>query len=262
MHKWPLLGLLLLGLTLNAAASDTDTSLPLYYIEKPPYYFTHAQQPSGFLLARSLLILQTAGLSPKPRSLPPPRILHALERKQRPFCSVGWFKTPEREALAWFSQPIHHDAPMWLLVRQAEANRLMGFASFRGLLQAPYRIGLVDGFSYGVELDQLLQKSKIPNDHTAKSVQNSIQRLLAKRVDVIVADRLETSYLLEELKIPSSQLLAVRFADIPSGNARYLMCSKNLPEAQQQAINQAINDLAQQRLISLDDTPNEHSATP
>ncbi len=229
--------------------------LPLYYIDKAPYYFTHAQQPSGFLLARAMLILQTAGISSQPRERPAPRILHELSRDDTPFCSVGWFKTAEREAIAWFSSPIHQDAPMWLLVRQQDAGEMVKFKSLHSLLQAPYRVGVVSGFSYGAELDRQLEQARLEVDRQAKSVEIAIERLLARRVDAVLADRVETTYLLNKQGLPSDKLLAVRFADIPPGSLRYLMCSANLPVSTQRAIDAVIAQLTAQHLFSVSEQP-------
>ncbi len=251
---WRYLLLILCWLWLPTSQAQ-EPVLPLYYIDKPPYYFTHAQQPSGFLLARAMLILQTAGISSQPRERPAPRILHELTRDHAPFCSVGWFKTPEREAIAWFSEPIYQDVPMWLLVRQEDAGAMVKLKSLHTLLRAQYRIGVVSGFSYGAALDRQLDQTLVPVDRQAKSVEIAIGRLLARRVDAIIADRVETTYLLNKQDLPSEKLLAVRFADIPEGNHRYLMCSANLPSTTQQAINRAIAQLTEQQLFSVSQEP-------
>jgi uncharacterized protein (TIGR02285 family) len=215
--------------------------LTLYYIEKPPYYHTEQGEPTGFLLERTRAIFARAGLDVRFEPRPPKRILRELEQQRPDTCSIGWFKTAERERFAWFSRPIHRDAPMLVLTRKSLIDQVRGHARLADLLKSGLRLGLVDGFSYG-ELDGAL-KSARSLKVTAPPTQ-TVLMLAAERIDYTLIDERELPYILAEAGLQDANLKTVRLPDIPAGQQRYLMCSGNLDPSLRQRIDEAIEALA------------------
>lgn len=224
-------------LALGSGWVQAQAPLPVYYIEKPPYYHTHNDQPVGFLLERAARVFDAAGIAVRFESRPAKRILHDIAHLQTAACSIGWFKTPEREAFAWFSPPIHQDAPMRVLTRRDTAARIDAQAERALLFKGPLRLGLVDGFSYGtLDADLKDVKSYMVTAPPAQIV----QMLVANRIDYTLIDALEWPYMTAALERGVEVLSQIRLVDMPPGQYRYLMCSRALNDAGRARIEQAI----------------------
>src|SRR5690606_3099630 len=111
----------LLCLPLACLAADP---LPVYYIEKPPYYHSIAGEPTGFLLERTRAIFSDAQIPLRFEARPAKRILLEMEQNREPICSIGWFRTPQREAFALFSLAIYRDETMTVLTRATLAEQV------------------------------------------------------------------------------------------------------------------------------------------
>ncbi|WP_375740154.1 substrate-binding periplasmic protein [Pseudomonas boanensis] len=215
-------------------------SLTVYYIEKPPYYHTERGEPTGFLLERARAIFSKADVPVHFEARPAKRILHELQQGRDAACSIGWFKTPERQQFAWFSRPIHRDAPMLVLTRNSLAEQIRSYSSLSALVQSPLRLGLVDGFSYG-GLDHML-KTASSHKVTAPPAQ-TVRMLAAERIDFTLIDERELPYILAEADLRDAKLTKLNMPDIPAGQLRYLMCSKAVDDALRERLDQAIEDL-------------------
>ncbi|MFM8454054.1 MAG: substrate-binding periplasmic protein, partial [Gammaproteobacteria bacterium] len=110
----------------------TDGALRRISVERPPYTFTENNQPAGSLIKIAEAILKKSGLEFEfaPRSTN--RML--AEIKSLPnTCVVGFFKTPERETFAKFTQPIYQNAPMMILIRKTDQTAFSKFPSLKQL---------------------------------------------------------------------------------------------------------------------------------
>jgi polar amino acid transport system substrate-binding protein len=228
--------LLCLGLLLSALTTAAEP-LPVYYIEKPPYYHSEQGEPAGFLLERARAIFKKADIAIRFESRPSKRIQKKLALEREAACSIGWFKTEERSVYAWFSRPVHRDKPMVVLTRTTMAEQVKAHENFAALLKSPLHLGLIDGYSYG-ELDALLAQA----DHssvTAAPTQNVLM-LASERIDYSLVDERELPYILEEANMRDASLTQLSMPDLPPGNLRYLMCSKEVDRALRERIDQAI----------------------
>jgi len=230
----------LLCLPLACLAADP---LPVYYIEKPPYYHSIAGEPTGFLLERTRAIFSDAQIALRFEARPAKRILLEMEQNREPICSIGWFRTPQREAFALFSLAIYRDEPMTVLTRATLAEQVVSHASLASLLESPLRLGVVDGFSYG-ELDALLERHQ-PSRITAPPSQN-VRMLAAERIDYTLVDARELPYILAEADLSNAKLSNMRMPDIPAGQQRYLMCSRRVGEGLMRRLDSSIQRLGLQ----------------
>ncbi len=233
-HILCLLGGLLIALDATAAP------LKVYYIEKPPYYYSADGEAAGFLLERTRSIFQRAGVEAEFELRPALRILKDLANSLEPACSIGWFKTAERSAYAWFSAPIHQDAPMVVLTRTAMSEQIKRHPGIAALLQGPLRIGVINGFSYG-DLDPLIERAPQRN-LTATAIQN-VRMLAAGRIDYTLVDRQELPFILDEADLHGAGLASVQMGDMPAGKLRYLMCSKSVDADRLERLDEAIRGL-------------------
>jgi uncharacterized protein (TIGR02285 family) len=223
-----------------AQVQAASEPLKIYYIEKPPYYYSEDGQPRGFLLERSQAILQTAGIAYRLESRPNKRIQHELQQGDRAACSIGWFKTAERQAWAWFSAPIHRDAPMQVLTTAPLLQRVGGYADLTALLASDLRLGLTDGFSYGA-LDQALQAGKPLQ--IASTPMQLVHMLAAGRIDYTLIDAQELPFIPGMQDLHDAQLHKISLPGIPEGELRYLMCSRKVDKALLERVEAAIEEL-------------------
>ena len=139
-----------------AAGAAAQEPLPVYYFERPPYYFTHDGHPTGFLLDRAVALFALAGVPARYESMPSKRIMHKLQSDE-PCCSVGWFRVPGREAFARFTLPIHRDKELVALFAGPDAQAMYAHNNVATLLADDSLVlGVVDGFSYGWVVDNLI----------------------------------------------------------------------------------------------------------
>jgi uncharacterized protein (TIGR02285 family) len=231
---------LILLLPAIVQAQSSGEPLEVFYIEKPPYYFSQDGQPRGFLLERSMAILQAAGVAYRLESRPNKRIQYELQQGKSAACSIGWFKTEQRESYAWFSAPIHRDAPMQVLTTEPLLKRIAGYADLQALLASDLRLGVTDGFSYGA-LDQSLHA--VRQLKTASTPTQLLHMLAAGRIDYTLIDAQELPFIPGMEDMHDSQLHSISLAGIPAGELRYLMCSRKVDQALLERIDAAIAEL-------------------
>lgn len=221
-------------------AAVAQPPLPVYYFERPPYYFTHDGHPTGFLLDRAVALFALAGVPARYESMPSKRIMHKL-RSGEPCCSVGWFRVPEREAFARFTLPIHRDKELVALFASPKARAMYAHRNVASLLADDSLVlGVVDGFSYGRVVDNLIRTIR-PRMKSLVSTQDRMVVMVAQgRFDYFFVAPEEADVLLSEAD-PSLGLLLLRILDgVPEGNTRHIMCSHAVPPGVVEALDAAI----------------------
>lgn len=105
----------------------------------------------------------------------------------------GAYRTPDREAYAWFSDPYRTETDI-LVVPRGRASAY-AFKSVADMLKAfaerGFRLGVVRGYSYGPEADAWLRDpAHAGNIRYAEDDNTSLTRLLRGEIDGFFADRL------------------------------------------------------------------------
>lgn len=231
-----------LGLTLGARFAPAAEPLVVTYPEKPPYYYTEAGVARGQLLELATRIFATAGIPAVFAARPAPRALGEVAESGANVCSLGWFKSVEREKFARFSRPIYRDRPIRLLVRADRRKDFENLASLEQVLVAPqFRIGVVAGFSYGMAPDALLQRAGGRVTARVSRVEQLFGMVGHGRIDLAPVNEMEFSHFTRSPQPSALALLA--FADAPPGNLRYLMCGRGVPATTMERIDAAILEL-------------------
>ncbi len=156
-------------------------------------------------------------------------------------CGLGWFRTPEREAVAQFSAPLYQDRPTILLTR-TDVESLFDGMSIRDILRQPLRLLRRDGYSYGSDLDRQIAEFSPPGYRVTVGNVQMMQMIVRGRADYLFIAPEEAAYLLDGGVIPHHQLKVLRVSDMPAGNIRYLMCSLAVDPRVIQRLNQALSD--------------------
>ena len=241
-----------LGMTLQMpdATAQDERPLLLLYRDKPPYSYTDDRLPKGLLIEQSRAVFAAAGLAIHMEEAPLKRIQLELQANERPVCSPGWYRLPERELYARFSLPMSQDLPHVVLVGPRSADAVRAHRSLASLLaDGQLRMAVVDGISYGSELDGFIKRqSPAPLRATVTPVQLT-RMLAAGRADYMFMDREDYLWLSRQGEV-SKQLGALSFPDMPAGLQRHMMCSKKTPDAVMQAIDAAIRSLGMPKPIS------------
>lgn len=216
-----------------------DAPLLVTYPERPPYYYTEAGVPQGTLLLMAWRIFEEAGIPVALSSRPPARVLNEVAQGSPPSCSIGWFKNAERERFGRFSLPFFHDRPLRLVVHSDRLADFRRFPSLSDVLASRPRIGIVAGFSYGLMHEQLLGAARERVDR----VEQLMRMVAAGRIDLALVNEMEFEYFKEREGVGRLPLQTLSFPDAPAGNARHVICSRSVPPATLERIDQAIRRL-------------------
>lgn len=238
----------LLGCLLaTPAAAGNATDMHVVYLERPPYYWTENDQPRGFLLGLTRQILERAGIPASFNQHPPNRIMEEIRSDREPTCSIGWFKTAEREAFARFSLPIYRDRPLVLLTTADKAHLFSRHKTLRSVFADNSLVmAQVASFSYGEAVDRM-QKEILVRNLTVSSSQKVLPKLILQgRASYMLVAPEEVPTLLRLAEVDADRFAVLTMEDIPAGNLRYLICSKSVPESALERINAAIADLTDQ----------------
>jgi uncharacterized protein (TIGR02285 family) len=233
-------GILVAAALLSGAAWGAPQELTVAWRDKPPYHYVENGQPKGFLLKRVHEIFDVAGLKARFVNEPQKRIWANFTHGATNYCSISWYRLPEREAVAQFTSPIHEDLPHTVLISPEAVDRVKAHPTLASLLADPtLSLGKVDGVSYGPVLDQMIKGSK--NQIMSRTVETTLmmRMLSAGRASYMFVDREDWEFFRNKEKTVQA---SVRhdFPDMPPGMRRHIACSKDVPAETMAKLNQAI----------------------
>jgi polar amino acid transport system substrate-binding protein len=239
----PALACLLVLLT-AARAAAAQAPLGIEYRDKPPYSYTEAGRPAGFLMERTARLLKRAGIEARYAEVPIRRTLQNLQANQAAMCSPGLYKNPEREAFARFSLPIHRDKPHVVLAHASVAAQIRAIPRIAQLFaDASLQPGVMDGVSYGQQLDQYLAAAARPPVRAQLAPLQLARMVAARRVDYMLIDEEDLGWLRKDPDFAPLPLVRIEFADMPRGELRYVACSQLVPQQTLDKLNQAIREI-------------------
>lgn len=238
-----LLGPLLLLLVPLAAVGEP---LAMVFRDKPPYSYVDDGKQKGFLLDRVKQILAAAKVEAKYEIVPPKRIFADIAANRSEICSFGWYKIPEREAYAKFSASIHEDKPHVILAGPRSRDAITRHKSLRELMaDTSLLLGVVDGVSYGPEIDALIAAFRGPVERALIPPLQLARKVAAERVDFMFIDQEDLDYLTQSNpELSNDNLKKISYTDLPPGLKRYILCSEKVSDETMARINQAIARIA------------------
>lgn len=224
------------GLAAVVAAGPAAASPPvltLHYQERAPYSVHEADGRVGGLVATpATRALERAGIAFTWQRTPAQRQLALIQQGDGLHCGVGWFRTPEREALGRFSAPLYRDQPFVALTAPAALLPLDAAGATRAtdlLSQMAARLIVKEGYSYGPYLDALIARAPAPVLRTSAEVDAIARIVAAGRADWMIASAEEVPVLLAALRGTLPAPRVVRLVDVPAGPARHLYCNRAVP---------------------------------
>lgn len=232
-------------LAMPAFAQDSAASGPVTvsWREKPPYYYTEDGVEKGFMLAYGKEVFAAAGIDARFVREPQKRIWTNFEMRKPNYCSISWYRLPEREAIAQFSIPVYTDPPHTILVSPASAAKVQAHPTLASLLADPeLTLGVVDGVSYGADLDERIARAANQTMRRTVPTTNMILMLAANRFNYMLADRNDWGHMRAHYKEMAS-VIQYDAPDLPGGLRRYFLCSRAMPPSIIERLNQAIRAL-------------------
>jgi uncharacterized protein (TIGR02285 family) len=222
------------------ALADESAAITVAWREKPPYYYTEDGVEKGFMLAYGKEVFAAAGIDARFVREPQKRIWANFEMRKPNYCSLSWYRLPEREAIAQFTIPVYTDPPHIILASPASAAKVQAHPTLASLMADPeLTLGVVDGVSYGAELDERIAKAGSQAMRRTVTTPSMIQMLAANRFHYMLADRNDWGYMRAHYKEMAS-VVQYEVPDIPSGLKRYMLCSRATPPSIIERLNQAI----------------------
>lgn len=222
------------------AKAQQDTTVTLHYHVRPPFTVPQGDGVGGLTGGVATAAFRSAGVPFRTAQTPAARFLEIIRANQGQDCGIGWFRNAERELVGKFTRPLYRDEPMVVLAA-ADSTRVKGSETLVDLLRNPELTLLVkQSYSYGRELGPLLAQYHVRRE--VVSVENTqMQRMVAaKRADYMFATPEETALTVAQGGLKPEQFHIWRPAGMPRGEYRYLYCSKAVPDATIERLNDAL----------------------
>lgn len=222
------------------AFSLAQETVALLYNHRPPYIVSQPDgSATGLTATPAANAFKAAGIPVEWKKMPTNRQIAAIKENVGNDCAIGWFKNPEREQFAKFTNPIYRDKPTVLL-----ANRQFTVSAketLRNLLgRRDIHVLVKERFSYGPYIDGLLAELKpLTVSTTGENIQ-MLEMIRAHRADFMFVAEEEASYLVEQAGFSSGDFKMIRPEDVPAGEKRYLICSKRVDDRIIMRLNAAI----------------------
>ena len=207
----------------------------------PPYYVTNTDGSVGGLVAGPVReAFDDAGISVAWKIRPGKRQIETIRQNRTAVCSPGWFKKPEREAFAKFSNVVYQDLPQVVIIRTKDLGVFDHPTLATLFADTDHSFGIKLGYSHGGFIDDLIAKHTPRVQRTSKDVQRMVRMLMSQRFDYMLVAEEEFESLQTNLTDVADTISALQMPDIPPGNKRYLMCSKKVSDAVIQRFNAAL----------------------
>jgi uncharacterized protein (TIGR02285 family) len=209
---------------------NAENPIQLYYYDRAPYAVTDTQgDVSGLTATPAANAFNQAGIPFQWKKMPFKRQLVTIKHNKKMACGIGWFKNPERESFARFTDSIYQDQPAVTISKKGN-NALEQHTDLKSLFKdKQIKLLVKDGFSYGAHIDELINNynPEIVSIVTSTNVQ-MLQMILSGRADYFFISEEEAEHIILTAGFEMSQFQLQHFADMPAGNRRYIACSQRV----------------------------------
>jgi len=237
--------LLLPVAVLFAAIEVAAEPLTISHLERPPYYYRDSNgKVAGFLAERTQKILAAANLEAQFVSLEPSQIMFLLHRASAAHCSIGWFKTDERQLFAKFTLPIYQDQALVLLTHRSHRHKFPAKATLENIFtDRQLIIARLGQFSYGNHVDTLMETLSPVSLFRSNEQVQLLQAIYTQLADYMLIAPEEIDMLIRSSGLPKEEFISLPLQGTPAGNLRYLMCGQGVSDESMQRLNAAISKL-------------------
>lgn len=214
--------------------------ITVYFIERPPYLIRTPQGVQGLTGDPTEWAFKTSGVKFEWQDLPTARQLSLIKENTGCDCLVNYFKTPEREEFGKYTLPIYQDQPHIALAR-ADNRKLKSGGTVDQLLATPEIVLEVKkDWSYGTFLDGKFAQHRPERDETMGDNTRLLKKIHAGRADFFFTTAAEADVLIADSGLPKEDFVYIAFTDMPMGEKRYLLCSRQVGDEIIERLNAAI----------------------
>jgi uncharacterized protein (TIGR02285 family) len=228
------------AISMSPVVAAPQDPVMLYYNDRPPYIVALADGSAAGLTATPAgNAFRSAGVPVVWKKMPTNRQLAVIRENAGRECAVGWFKNPEREQFAKFTKAIYRDRPSVLLARREFAPRPNETLQ-EMLMRKDVHVLVKDKYSYGTYVDGLLASIRPQTVVTTSENLQMVDMIRAHRADFMFAAEEEARYLIEQAGFRPRDFRIVRPPDMPPGEKRYILCSRQVDDETITRLNSAI----------------------
>ena len=221
------------------AVVESVPHLTVRYNARPPFIFEEAGKVQGEVATFALKVIEESGVPFEVVHTPVNRQLMLIYAGQGYDCSMGWFRTPEREKNAKFTDATYEDGP-WVAIGH-KGTLDPNLTNVREVLQnRKWRYLYQERFSNGPVLDQLIVEYKPARILVEGDIEKMLLMVKSGRADYFFLSDTEFKHLLGKTKSQRSEFVVLKFSDLPESPKRHIMCSKKVPDFVIERINKAI----------------------
>ena len=233
---------LLATLAIGMGAIHAEEPLKVLYNERPPYMVAKDGEVTGLTADAAAYALRKAGIPFQWVEIPSARQLFMLQENQGRLAALGWYRNPERERFAKFSNALYQDRQIAVLAR-SDNSRVASADSLPRLLEDRGLTLLVKaGYSYGRFLDEQIAKSRPRIMRVTVENLSMIRMVGARRADYMFISPEEAEASLPRSGVPPGDLRLNTLADMPAGEKRYLMFSLMVDDETIRRINHHLDE--------------------
>jgi polar amino acid transport system substrate-binding protein len=243
MHYQTICLFSLIVLSLQASVPVQAQTLTVAWRIKPPYQYLENGKEKGSLLELTKRVFADSKVPTRFVDEPAKRIWQNFVNGTKNYCSFGWYKIPEREALVHYSDSIHKDPPHILLVGNPVLSKVQAHKNLKSLFaDTSLSLAIVEGVSYGTALDQLFATSKNKIIRSTAAPMIMARMVNANRASMMLIDREDWQYLSSKEE-QLSELTQVDIDGMPAGLDRYIVCSKDVTPIVMNKINASLANI-------------------
>jgi uncharacterized protein (TIGR02285 family) len=208
----------------------SQSALKMQIVELPPYMVVNSNGDiSGLVVDRVAAAFKKAGISTDWQVVPAARQLQLLKQNKERLCSVGWYKTPEREKFAKFSRAILRDSA-YVGIANKKYNPPNGVTIDAVLADSQTAVLIKSGFVYGDFLDAKFAAMQAKREISFGDMPQIFKMIAAGRAQITFAPLDEIQYYVNIGLIDKGAINILSFSEMPQGYNRYLMCSQNVED--------------------------------
>ena len=226
------------GLPIAHAMEPID----VIFTPRPPYYtLSNTGEIGGVVAGPAQEVFSAAGIETRWTMVSFNRQLQMVEESLEPLCAIGWFKTAEREAFAKFTDPVYQDKAM-VVVARADNIAMSQYRRLANLMSdTALTLGSKLGFSYGSDVDALIDDLAPSQVMTDQSPLGMMRMLIGRRFDYMVSAPEEAVHLMAEIGEGAKVVLTMLpMEDLTPRNKRYILCSMATSDTLIDALNTEI----------------------
>lgn len=233
---WPLM-----WPSLSAAQAPAEPTVTLHYVSRPPYMMAQGEGLGGLTGGPSYQAFKQAQVPVRIEETPFARQLRSVKENTGQDCMIGMFWKAEREEFGRYSKPIYQDQPQLVLAAAGLQERFKGHASIEDLFHdRSLRLLVKLAYSYGAPLDALIERLQPNRRATPDENLQMVRQIKLGMADYMLMAPEEAAVAIEAAGFQAADFLQIRYKNMPPGEQRHLLCSKNVSAEVMQRLDAAI----------------------